>query len=119
MHRHTYLVVTTNFDLTDVLRQFMETYPNGAIEHSQIVFQSEKDTETSETSYIIVFTRNTAQKGNSSVSFWEYIGAYCKLKDCYAIAASAEHIFPSKPHLRVAGRSIGIKVAGNIESTSS
>lgn len=100
--KHSYMVVTTDFDLEPLVDQFRATYPDNKVESIQIAFKTENEHQEGDRSYIIVLTRKDS--GSSRPSFWDFIGAYCKLHDKSAAASVTDNIFPQlevKPSNRV------------------
>ena len=90
---HSYMVVTTTFELEPVLDDYIKRYPRGQHEGYQIVFRTENEHAEAEFSYIVVFKRYTGMK-ESHVDFDEFLKSYCKVNNCAAIASETSHILP-------------------------
>lgn len=90
--KHSYMVITTNFELEPVLDQFFETYPQNAYERYQVVYKTLDEHAPGEISYIIVFELSRL-KGRVP-RFSEFLKAYCMLNAKTAVAQVTNSVLP-------------------------
>jgi len=90
--KHSFMAVTTNFELEFVLDQYIRTYPNSVVQSCEVVYKIENEFHQSTKTYIVVFTRRS--KSEHSPSVWELIDSYCKLNGKFAVANPVNQIFP-------------------------
>jgi hypothetical protein len=89
--KHTYMVISTNFELEPLLDNYLEAYPSGEFSAYQVVFTAENERPDTPYSYIVVLDYNQGTKPR----FSEYLGAWCTLnRGKKAVAASLNHVFP-------------------------
>ena len=94
--KHAFMVISTNFDLEPVLKQYVETYPEGDLQNYQIVFKTEGEHQPESKSYIIVYEHSPGRK---NARFSEFLKSYCTVHKLAAVANPMSHVFPD-----VAGR---------------
>jgi hypothetical protein len=91
--KHSFMVITTTFELEPVLVDYFEKYPEGRYDSYKIVFQTQDDQDEGTFSYIIVFEYNTARPG-ARVDLSEYIKSYCTVNKQKATASQLNNILP-------------------------
>jgi hypothetical protein len=97
--KHSFMVVTTDFDLEPVLEKYLETYPNGGVEGYNIVFQVEGEHQEGHKSYIIVFTLRQHPPKEYAPRFDEYLSSYCRVNNGVAFVNPSNSVLP-KIHAR-------------------
>lgn len=104
--RHSFMALTTDFELEPILDEYLATYPEGEIDHYIIAFKTEGEHRPGHFSYIVVFE---LKKAVSQVPrFTEFLNTYCKNNNQVAFASLINHILPK---LDAYGR--GYHVFGN------
>jgi hypothetical protein len=97
--KHSYMVVTTDFQLEPVLQQYQKTYPNGQFTSFDIVFKTENEHGEGQWTYIVVFVPSKPTP-REIPSFSDFLKSYCTLEDKTAVASIVNSVFPrlDKPH---------------------
>lgn len=91
--RHSYLIISANFDLEPVLKDYLIRYPDGDYSEYRIVFTVKGEHFEGNHSYIVILTLNKI--GRKQVSFDEFLDAYCKLNNVQAFGNQVGSIFPN------------------------
>jgi hypothetical protein len=95
--KHTYMVISTNFELEPLLDSYLETYPNGEFSAYQVVYKAQNERPDTPYSYIVVLERGQGNKPR----FAEYLRAWCTVnRGKKAVAASLNHVFPDMKALQ-------------------
>ena len=92
-NKHSYMVVSTDFELEPLLDQYLATYPEGQLQSYSVVFKTSSDESWS---YIIVFALFSPKV--KVVRFSEFLDAYCKLNNKVAVANPVNSVFPDFKH---------------------
>jgi hypothetical protein len=104
--RHSFMALTTDFELEPILDEYLAAYPEGEIDHYLIAFKTEGEHRAGHFSYIVVFE---LKKAAAQVPrFTEFLNTYCKNHNQVAFASLINHILPK---LDAYGR--GYHVFGN------
>ena len=105
---HSFMAVTTDFDLEEVLADYLNTHPEGEVESFDVAFRTMDEHRRGHISYIVVFT---LKKSAAHVPrFTEYLTTYCKGHGVVAFAGPINHILP-----KIDGYGRGYHVFGNPE----
>ena len=91
--KHSYMVITSNFELEPVINQFFETYPKNKFESYQVVYKTLGEYNDDEFTYIIVFQLPPQPIGRLP-HFSDFLRAYCTLNAKTAVAATISNVFP-------------------------
>jgi hypothetical protein len=105
--RHSYMIITTDFELEPVLEQYFATYPAGEYTDHTIVFKAEGEHYPGDRSYIVVFTLNPVKPRADRVTFRQFLDSYCTVNNLVACAGALNSALPQMDvHLRN-GRYLG------------
>jgi hypothetical protein len=91
--KHSYMVITSNFELEPVINQFFETYPKNEYESFQVVYKTLGEYNDNEFTYMIVFQLPPQPRGRVP-HFSDFLRAYCTLNAKTAVAANVSNVFP-------------------------
>jgi hypothetical protein len=99
--RHSFMAISTDFELEPVLEQYFRTYPDSDRVNYQIVYKTENEHFEGTKSYLVVFelSENVIKP---RISLHEFIDSYCKLNNLMAVCDPRDSIFP-KMSLRSKG----------------
>ncbi len=98
--KHSYMVITTNFELEPVLDSYLKTYPNGDFSTYQVMFKSLNERAEGEISYIIVL--EPKQGEIRDVKFHHFLKSHCTLHRLTASASILNNVFPTLSDARQA-----------------
>jgi hypothetical protein len=90
--KHSYMVITTNFELEPVLEMYVQQYPKIGFDSYHVVFKSENEHGDGGAAYIVVFSVSTI-KGKRP-EFGEFLKSYCTLNTKRAVATTISSVFP-------------------------
>jgi hypothetical protein len=90
---HSYMMVSTNFELEPLLADYANLYPNIDFSSYQVVFKSQNEWPDTPFTYIVVFS--PPPQYQYGLHFWDYVDAWIKLHPGSKAAASAtNNVFP-------------------------
>lgn len=90
--KHSYMVVTANFELEPVMDQFLATYPEKEFAEYQVVFKTTDEYASGEYSYIVVFKHQPST--GARPSFEDFLASYCTVNDLTAVASVRGSVLP-------------------------
>ena len=90
---HTFMVISTNFELEPLLASYLATYPDKSYSEYRVVYKVENERPDTPYSYIVVFTMGKFE-GGLRVSFRDYLNSWCIVNRKKATAADIDTVLP-------------------------
>jgi hypothetical protein len=78
--KHSFIAVTTNFELEPVLDQYLKTYPENEYANYEVAFKAQDTPEVGDYAYIVVFTMKERTRGDL-VRLDDFLESFCKVND--------------------------------------
>lgn len=92
--KYAVMMISTNFELEPVLKQYFDTYPDSTELHNyQIIFKTEGEHHPDSKSYLILHEQWQGQRGMAP-RLAEFLKSYCTFNNLVAVAHSMGSVMP-------------------------